>query len=220
MIRTLFIAFLIGVAIHFYGCNEMELTQPEIIPIDTVGILDGSDYFVKFTFGNKVFKFESSSESVSNGVFKEVISSCQDPFYDSTRFTSYFARASSNSRDEIISFGLVHCVPKNATGYNDSTYVIGEFPMENSQWDTVFTESPRGFISFLDSDSVLWSSSLALNGFGAQKTHSFEVTLVKPNYDIYAVLDVEGTFSGWVYNQSGDSILVKDGSFFSRAWSF
>ena len=212
--------FLIGFSsIYFSACNSrLDISNPVIIPADTIVITDGG-YYLNATIGNRVFNFRTKNSQTANGVFKDVLGPCISGNHDSTQYSSYFSNVADSGIKEVISFGLIHCVPSDANGYRDSTYLAGTYPIENTKVDTIPVDTARGFINYLDSENVLWSSGLTTKGYGAQKNHSFIITSVQANYDINAALNVTGTFTGWVYNGLGDSLLVSNAKFYSRAWA-
>lgn len=210
-------SILIGCTILFYSsCNdELEVSAPEIIPVDTVDVLTGKEYYLTIVIDDTSLTFRSSRPKQGTGIFKESLGTCISG-NDSMKFSSYFSRVADTNHNEIVSFGLINCITPNANGYRDSTYVEGSYPI-GGVVDT--TTNVSAFFEYLDSDSVLWSTMLTTKGYGAQKNHPFNLTEVKTNYYIDSVFDIKGDFSGWVYNGTGDSMLVSKAVFFSKAWA-
>ena len=220
MIKYLYIVLLGAIIIHVSACNDsLEISNPAPVVVDTTGIISEQDYFLSITIGDTSMNFNTKSIDVANGVFKSVLGPCLFTGFDSTQYSSYFSKVADTNHNEIVWFGLVNCVPPNANGFADSTYVVGSYPMENTVVDTIPVDTARGFISYLDKDSVMWSSSFAMNGPRAQQNHTFNLTRVEVNYGVDAVLNIEGDFSGWIYNVDGDSQLVSAAKFNSKAWS-
>lgn len=209
------ILLLVSVSVIFtMSCNKkVDTSLPPPQPEDSMVVVSDVDYFINATVGGTALRMKSSVNNVGNGVFREDQGPCG--LGNTMKFTSYFAYVSDTSKKEMIGFGLRNCVSDTADGLNDSTYLKSSFPIEISYPDTSIA-----FINYIDVDSVFWSSSLAPNGFSPQSTHSFTITDVAKNYDGFSALEVKGSFSGWVYNASGDSILISNASFFSRAWAF
>ncbi|MFT4753170.1 MAG: hypothetical protein ACI85Q_000708 [Salibacteraceae bacterium] len=197
----------------FPACKKVENSLPLETPADTVIVTNGFSYFINANVGGTPIVMYNNIDSVGNGVWRENTSACGAGV--NAVFTSYFAYVSDTSRKQWISFGLKNCVADSADGFSDSTYYVGSFPVEISKPDTA-----HAFINFMDVDSVLWSSSVSPNGLNAQATHSFNVTEVIKNYDSISALKVKGNLSGWVYNATGDSLLVNITSFYSRAWAY
>jgi len=217
--RYIYIA-LFGLTILFTtSCTrELEISAPEIIPIDTVDVLSGNEFFLTVSIGDTTMSFRTSRKKEATGTYKVVVGTCALTGEDSVQFYSYFSRVADTNHNEIVSFGLINCVPPNANGYRDSTYVrettypMGDYP------DT--TTSVKAFIEYIDADSVIWSSVLTTKGPGAQKKHSFVLETVSVANYVDAVFDITGSFTGWIYNGTGDSLLVSRATFRSKAWGF
>lgn len=216
MMKYIYI-ILIGFTILFYSsCNdELEVSGPTITPVDTVGVITGKDYYLTVVIGDTSLSFRSSKANQGTGVYKQSLGTCilGD---DSMQFVSYFSRVADSNHNEIVSFGLINCAASNANGYRDSTYVEGEYPIGDLV-DT--TTNVKAFFEYLDADSVLWSTMLTTKGYGAQKKHPFNLTRVKTNFHVDSVFDIEGDFTGWIYDGTGDSMLVSTGVFYSKAWA-
>lgn len=195
------------------SCQKVDNSVPEPVPEDSIVVSNGFEYFISSDVGGSALVMYNNIDSVGNSVVREDVNPCG--FGVNTRFHSYFGYVSDTSRKERISFGLENCVHDTADGFSDSTYFVGSFPIEINDPDLA-----SGFILFIDSDSVLWSSSAGPNGLGAQSSHKFVVTEVTKSYDGISALRVKGNFSGWVYNPGGDSMLVQCNDFFTRAWGY
>lgn len=208
-----FLALLFSVFIlSFFSCEKVENTLPDVVVQDSNVVINGLDYFVNATIGNSSLVMQSNVNNVGNGILRDNITPCGVGV--TTRFTSYFAYVSDTTNKEWIGFGLTNCVNDTANGFSDSTYVVGSFPIEISVPDTA-----SAFIMYMDSDSNLWSSAISANGLLAQASHSLNITEVTACYDGVAALRVRGNLSGWVYNLTGDSVLVTVNDFYTRAWS-
>jgi len=208
---------LIGITILFYSsCNDsLEVSGQEIIPIDTVDVLTGKDYYLTIVIDDTSLSFRSSRVNQGTGVYKQVLGTCISG-NDSMQFVTYFSRVADTNHNEIVSFGLINCIEANANGYRDSTYVEGVYPIGDLV-DT--TTNVKAFFEYIDSDSVLWSTTLTTKGYGAQKNHPFNLTKVTTNYQIDSIFEIEGDFTGWIYNGIGDSMLVSRAVFYSKAWA-
>jgi hypothetical protein len=192
--------------------KKIDASFPPPQPKDTMIVVNDFDYYINATIGGTKLNMKSNVNNVGNGVFKEDLAPCG--LGSTMKFTSYFAYVSDTSKKESISFGLTNCIHDTSNGTNDSTYLKLSFPMEISYPDTSIA-----FINYIDSDSVFWSSSLGKNGLTPQASHSFTVTEIDKNFDGFSTLKVKGSFSGWIYNVNGDSLLVSAADFYSRAWA-
>ncbi|MGB0805180.1 MAG: hypothetical protein ACPGRC_00730 [Salibacteraceae bacterium] len=206
--------FMVGIGFFsFMSCEKVETSVPKEAPADSIIVSNGYEYFIEGKVGGVPFSMHNNVDSVGNSVLKEELNACG--FGAETKFYSYFAYVSDTSRKQWVAFGLSNCVADTADGFTDSTYYVGNFPIEINDPDKA-----SGFINYMDPDSNLWTSSGGPNGLGAQVSHNMNLTEVTKSYDATSALRVKGDFSGWVYNASGDSLLVEATGFFTRAWSY
>jgi len=218
MMKYLYITLFGLTILYLSSCNrELAVSAPEIIPIDTVGVLAGNEFYLTITVGDTTMSFRTSRKKDATGTYKEVVGACVFG-NDSTQFHSYFSRVADTNHNEIVSFGLINCVDANANGYRDSTYVretsypMGDYPDS--------TTNVKAFIQYVDSDEMVWSSTLTTKGPGAQKNHKFNLLTVSAANYVDAIFDITGDFTGWIYNGTGDSLLVSKATFRSKAWAF
>ena len=188
--------------------NKVALTTPGELPPDSIIVTNGFDYFLYFTVDGNSFQMKNNVDHIGNGVLKQELGPCGVDM----KFTSYFGYVSDTARKEWLGFGLKHCTNGGAIGLSDSTYRILNFPIEINRPDTAI-----GFIEYNDANNVLWSSAVSPNGLTAQLSHYLNITQIEVNYDGLSALKIKGSFSGWVYNANGDSLLISNAEFYSRA---
>jgi hypothetical protein len=211
--KNIFGLFFVAILTSFVSCGDkVENSLPPEPPVDSIIVTNGFDYYIDFTVDGISMVLKNNENNVGNGVFKQDFGSCSGG--NETKFSSYFAYVSDTTKKEWIGFGLANCVHDSANGITDSTFYVFSFPVEIANPDTAVA-----FINYMDADSVFWSSSLGSNGLSAQSSHLFNVTEVTRNYDGFSALKVKGNFTGWVYNGTGDSLLVSKAEFYSRAWA-
>lgn len=204
--------FLTSMAFIMSCNNNVEITTPDEPLPDSVIITNGFDYYLNFTAGGTSFQMKNNVNHIGNGVLTQELGPCGIGY--NAKFTSYFGYVSDTSRKEWLGFGLKNCVSGTTLGNSDSTYRVLDFPIEINRPDTAI-----GFIEYHDANNVLWSSSASPNGLTAQLTHALKITEITTNYDGISALKIKGTFTGWVYNVDGDSLLIANAEFYSRAWA-
>jgi len=192
--------------------KKIENSLPPEIPADSIIVTNGFDYYIDITVGDTSMLLKNNENHVGNGVFRQDMGACSAG--NQTIFTSYFAYVSDTTKKEWIGFGLSNCVSDSANGISDSTYFVFSFPIE-----IVYPDTAVAFINYMDANSVLWSSGIGTNGLSAQSSHTFDITEVTRNFDGFSALKVRGSFTGWVYNDNGDSLLVSKAEFYTRAWA-
>jgi hypothetical protein len=196
------------------SCSEkVNISTPEPAASDTNIVSNGFDFYLNYTVNGSTVQMKNNVDHVANGVNREDVSPCA--FGNNVKFTSYFAYASDSTRKDWLAFGLSNCILDGGNGVNDSTFKVFTYPIEIYQQGAAI-----GFILYNDPNNVLWSSSLSPNGLDAQKPYSISISEVAKNFDGFSALKVKGEFSGWVYNLNGDSLLISDASFYSRARAF
>lgn len=196
------------------SCSKIEPSVPAPLQELPENVVNNNSYFMQFTAGGVVNRWESQVNGVANYTDKQFLGMCSKG--SKYQYASNFAHIADTNYMKAFTFYTSICHADSGTAFLDSTYYKGEFPVQIDYGDSINSFS----FTFLDSDTVLWQSDLAPNNFSAQSQHMVRIDTVGICYDGSAALEVGGTFSGWLYNLNGDSIALTNGSFFTKAVSY
>ena len=92
----------------------------------------------------------------------------------------------------------------------DSILQIGEYDYFDSTMTGLMAE-----VIFIDEDTVMWSSSAGSNDFSATSRFFISAILDNPDQNTSKRI-VYGQFSGFLFNEDGDTMTVSNGQFKSR----
>ena len=195
------------------GCaDDVKVTPAPIIPPDTVLPILGSEIGYSAVFDGQSKDIENFDKYKGNGVDSSWNMICGTPFDAYKRQEFHFG----NFKQAFNQFGITFNIYKCNTIYNDSIekdsmIVPGNYTYGNSLGLEGVT------VTWVDDTNGVFSSDLAPNIAASQANSTFNITDVVRNQDGFSRFLIAGTFSCVLFNTNGDSVIVTDGQFVSRA---
>lgn len=217
MKKIVFPAFVVLVSL--FSCEKLENSVPEPVPELPINVITRNDYFLELTLvdsATRIVKWESQINGGVNYTNKQMNGICGNN-KTLVSYSSSFANSGDTNNVESFSFWTTKCVSDTANAFFDSVYQEMSYPVQFSYGDSINSFQ----FTYLDSDTMLWMSdgSSWVND-SAQLDHSLTITEVTKSYDALSALEIRGSFTGWLYNIDGDSQLIREATFFSKARAY
>lgn len=178
---------------------------------DTSGNNIQIDLFVSAEVDNIPVHYANGIEGYSNWTISEEEGFCG---VDTTRFLQSHVTAFvvPSKLEESIYVNILGCVGiDSASDINkiDSVLVVGPY-----SYYPKLKSNRSAMVNFIDSDSVLWSTSF---GGNTSSFARFELSAIIDNDDDnFSGKIAFGKFEGYLYNLQGDSVKIKNGQFKGR----
>lgn len=210
-------------ALFFLGfiaaCSEPEPIEPfrNDNLTDTSGTVLPFDLSMSFTHNKVRHSFFNGQNGYYNSVFQQPDTfSCPDDSMGQYRAFSLFSGMRGQSAIfpemrirvmECVEWDLVYGITEARM---DSILQIGEYDYFDSTMTGLMAE-----VIFIDEDTVMWSSSAGSNDFSATSRFFISAILDNPDQNTSKRI-VYGQFSGFLFNEDGDTMTVSNGQFKSR----